>query len=820
MFRIRTRKILGDLWARKMRTLLAATSVFIGVFGVVSLSSAGEILVRQLEKDLQQDRLAMIRSSVVLKRDTAVENAAVLDTLRAQPGVTAVEARAIYPVYWHLAGEDRFREGTVAAHSEPFDQSQLEPPRLIEGRFPVYTGGQDAIEVGAERRTADAYGLKVGDQIVLRSLSDVQQDTVKTVTGTVVGIIFQPYDYNSNGVNASLVSPDKLVFADYQDAQRVSGSRGYSAILARFTTFAEAEAQQTAFTSAIASTGYIPVFTNVENPAKNSAIESTRSTNNLLVVLALAALIVSGFLIVNVVNAIVAEQRRQIGLLKALGADGRDSFHIYAGIAFSYGVLGVVPGVALGLPAGFVFAQGLARQSQTIIENFAVSPIGLALGIILGLGVPVAAAVVPVLRGIRVGILEAMTDFGIDANFGSSRLDRLIGNLPLPITLRQTVRNAYQKRFRLALTGITLTLASAAFMGVFAVFSGLTTIVNDAFDSIGYQIVMRPNEAQDFDTIKTLIENNASGIGSIDPSTSLAVDVEGFTPPPVQVGPPGLYAEGYNTANPNILKLDLISGDAWTNDPNHSGVVLSASIADATGKAVGDSIGVTVSGNTRSFEIIGVAQSTTDVVWMNWAQLSTFGGLVSADGKPYPNAIDITLAEKNPSARKVDDAISAINEIMLANGISAGYNNQVALAKLITTIVAAFGVILSLAALLIAMVGAVGLLTTLSMSVFERQKEIGVMRSVGASSGAIAVQFLVEGLLVGLFAWGVAAPLSYLVSQGLIAVLPFGGTYTIAYPLTALLVGLIGIVALVTVASLLPSLSAARKTVSEILRYQ
>jgi putative ABC transport system permease protein len=104
--------------------------------------------------------------------------------------------------------------------------------------------------------------------------------------------------------------------------------------------------------------------------------------------------------------------------------------------------------------------------------------------------------------------------------------------------------------------------------------------------------------------------------------------------------------------------------------------------------------------------------------------------------------------------------------------------------------------------------------------VFERQKEIGVMRSVGASSGAIAVQFLVEGLLVGLIAWLVGAPLSYLVSQGLIAVLPFGGTYTIAYPLTAPIVGLIGLVALVTIASLLPSLSAARKTVSEILRYQ
>ena len=127
MFRTRTRKILGDIGSRKVRTLLAATSVFIGVFGVVSLSSAGEILVRQLEKDLQQDRLAMIRSSVVLRRDVEVDNAAVLETLRAQEDVTAVEGRAIYPVFWRNEGEENFREASIAAHSEPFAESQLEP---------------------------------------------------------------------------------------------------------------------------------------------------------------------------------------------------------------------------------------------------------------------------------------------------------------------------------------------------------------------------------------------------------------------------------------------------------------------------------------------------------------------------------------------------------------------------------------------------------------------------------------------------------------------------------------------------------------------
>jgi ABC-type antimicrobial peptide transport system permease subunit len=54
----------------------------------------------------------------------------------------------------------------------------------------------------------------------------------------------------------------------------------------------------------------------------------------------------------------------------------------------------------------------------------------------------------------------------------------------------------------------------------------------------------------------------------------------------------------------------------------------------------------------------------------------------------------------------------------------------------------------------------------------------------------------------------------------LIKVLPFGGSYDLSYPLSAPLIGLVGMVALVAVASLLPSLAAARKTVSDILRYQ
>ncbi len=817
MFRTRTRKILSDIWARKIRTLLTAASIFIGVFGVVSLTSAGEILVNQLEKDLQADKLAMIRANVVVNRGVEVDNEQVFTTLREQPGVSIVEGRASFPLFWKLGDEERFREGAIVAHSEPFDQSQLEPNRLIEGRYPDSTGNPDQIEIVIERRMADEFELGVGDTLEMRVLSGAQGAEVKTATGEIVGIVFQPYEYSSLG---NVVDRKTLVLATYPDAQYLAGFRGFNQIYVRFEDFATAEAEKSNFISAISETGYVPTFTAIEDPEKNGQIESTRSTNNLLVILAMAALIVSGFLIVNVINAIVVEQRRQIGLMKSLGASVGDTFYMYIGIAFTYGLLGVIPGVLLGLPAGYVFAQGLAVQSQTIVEEFVVSPLGLVLGIFVGLAIPVLAAIIPVLSGTRVKILEAMTDFGISADFGSSALDRLVGNLPLPVSLRQAVRNAYQKKFRLALTGITLTLAFASFMGIYAVFSSLNALVENAFDSFGYEFAIAPNEGQDLDTLNTLLTENIEGIKSVDPASSLSVEIEGFEPPPTQAGPPGLFAQGVNTANPSLLDLDLEEGEAWTNDPERDGVVITASIAEAINKGAGDTIIMIGAGNRQEYEIIGVANFPTDSLWMNWADLAQFGGLLDENGNPYPNSFAVSLEDEELTARQVDDVITEANDVLVGNGISSRFTNQVEIAELITTIVTGFGIILSLAALLIALVGAVGLLTSLSMSVFERQKEIGVMRSVGAGSGVIVTQFLAEGLIVGVVSWTLSAPLSYLFSKGLVNALPFGGTYELPYPPISLVLGFVGMVVIVTVASLLPSLAAARKTVSDILRYQ
>jgi putative ABC transport system permease protein len=68
--------------------------------------------------------------------------------------------------------------------------------------------------------------------------------------------------------------------------------------------------------------------------------------------------------------------------------------------------------------------------------------------------------------------------------------------------------------------------------------------------------------------------------------------------------------------------------------------------------------------------------------------------------------------------------------------------------------------LLAVMAIVIGAVGGIALSGVLSLNVLERTREIGVMRAIGASSGAIARLFIGEGLILGWLSWAIAVPLS------------------------------------------------------------
>ena len=61
-------------------------------------------------------------------------------------------------------------------------------------------------------------------------------------------------------------------------------------------------------------------------------------------------------------------------------------------------------------------------------------------------------------------------------------------------------------------------------------------------------------------------------------------------------------------------------------------------------------------------------------------------------------------------------------------------------------------------------VGGMGLASTMSVAVLERRREIGVLRAIGASGGAILAMVQLEGLVMALLGWLVSLPLSVPVS--------------------------------------------------------
>jgi putative ABC transport system permease protein len=820
MLKTRGRKIIRDVLSRKGRTILVALSIMIGVFGAVTLISVNDLIIKQIKADINPKEIAMTRLFVTVPTaGTQVDNQAYLATLRSLPGVTRAEGQVLAPLFWEKAGDERYKDGDILAYTEPFGQITLEPMRLVEGEWPQTGQNQIAIE----KRMADEYGLKVGDTIDFRPLGSSTEPS----GWTIKGIVFQPYWIGGEDQN----KPEQRIYASYDDAQQIAGFSGLSAFYLRYIDTATAEAQAENLKQVVAeTTHYIPLGVWLDNPDDYFLIGEVKQVTNVLNILAIVALVVSGFLVTNVINTIVVEQKRQIGVMKSIGATRRDSFVIYAGIALAYGILGTIPGVLLGVVAGSRMAEALAPLAFTLIEGFHVSTAGVIIGVVMGLLVPLLAALIPVFNGTRVSIMDAMTDLGIAGNWGTGRTARLIKGLPLPITARQALSNVIQKKGRLLLTGITLTLAAAAFMGVFAVFSVITSEMNKLYETFNYDLMIIPTEAHDFNQVKDMVVSTG-GVSEVTPGVGFTVKILDLSGTPIEIGTTGseeLQAFGYDVAS-DTFKLTYDAGTGWRDDPTREGVLLTTKAAEALGKTVSDRIVISAGGRTAEYEVIGLISYPFEFALMKWQDLARLAGFVTsdngtpnnfADDTPLPNVFFVKLQQSNLKATEVDGYVDGISSRLVSDGVMAKYVNQAADKEKNAEDMLVFSLIFQLTSVVMAAVGAIGLLATLSMAVFERQKEIGVMRSIGAGSLTIISQFEVEGILIGILSWLVAIPLSYLLAMSLVNALGFGEFIQFRYPIWVIFLGLGGMMAIAFIASLWPSVAAARRTVSDILRYQ
>ena len=300
MFKTRVRKIIGDVLARKGRTFLVSAAIFIGVLGTIALFSLSDIIVGQLREDLKEDELSMYDVFVTVNVGTELDDAAYLNQMSEVEGVTDTMGFIQATGYFNFNVDDPedFDQITINAYTAPYEpRLPITPMRLVEGEYPVDGANQIVIE----QRMADRYDLSVGDEVTLRILSASRDESLNGAIATiemwtVTGIVFHPYS----------IAPNASAYTSVADGKYITGSTGLTGFSARFIDFATAEAQSDTLSELIANdTPYNPVFSQVQDPEQNQLIVSAQTLAGTMSFLALIALIVSGFLVINVTSSIV-----------------------------------------------------------------------------------------------------------------------------------------------------------------------------------------------------------------------------------------------------------------------------------------------------------------------------------------------------------------------------------------------------------------------------------------------------------------------------------------------------------------------------------
>jgi putative ABC transport system permease protein len=124
---------------------------------------------------------------------------------------------------------------------------------------------------------------------------------------------------------------------------------------------------------------------------------------------------------------------------------------------------------------------------------------------------------------------------------------------------------------------------------------------------------------------------------------------------------------------------------------------------------------------------------------------------------------------------------------------------------------------------IIAGVGGLGLMTTMSLNVFERRREMGVMRAMGATPRIVWLMIVAEGVVIGLLSWTIAALLAWPISKALGNLLVrwvIHGGLDFSFESIGLLIWMLVSIGLSALASFLPAWKASRATVREALAYE
>lgn len=847
---------------RRLRTFLTTLAIIFGVLVIFGMNTIMPAFSQAFSANLlaaagQVDVTITHRTSEAFAPQ-ALEKVAALDGVRAAAGL--IERTVNLPADY-FDGDPSTPDRIAALTLKGLDPTQVTSVRayqVTDGRF---LHADDRAAAVISKSLAEAADVTLGDTL-----------TLPTPTGlvelTIVGLM-----------PVRAMPGNEEVFVTLPQAQAMLEMPGkINVIEANFDSLKEARRAEieAALQAALGGDFQLQALA-----SGAELLTNLRTGQVILNVLAVLALLMGGFIIFNTFRTIVAERKRDIGMLRAVGASRRSILGLILVEGLVQGIIGTAAGILFGYILGaFVLKlmSGMMSQFLNVKIGAPVVSAGLvALAILMGVGITVSAGLIPALRAARITPLEAlrpsvgeisikrMAGFGFWSGAAMMALSlaalfqkdiSLIGpgfvlfTLGLVLTapaLVNPIANIFARLIALLFArqgtghlaegnisrqpGRAAVTASATMIGL-AILVMAGTLMGSV--SVGFLSILKKSLGSDYLLVPPSVAVWGTNVGA---QPQLAEELRALD------GVEAVSTMRFAAAQVETLPTPKSDGGATPvsvlgitpeNYVKVSGLTFGEGEPEAAYAALEEG---------RNMIVNGVFSSATGKKLGDEVNLLTASGVKSyrivGIGNDYLNAKIATLyiSQANIAADfdRHEDVFLQINLTASADRAAAESAIKQALIpfpqfRLISGVdyynenkrlfdAAFYGMYLML--IFLATPSLIAMLNTLAIGVIERTREIGMLRAVGATRKQVRTIILAEALILASLgtAFGLLSGLylAYLAVQGL-AAFGYPLVYTVSFSGTILAIS-IGLL-FGALAAVIPARQAARMNVVEALRYE
>ncbi len=792
----RWKKVISDLFGNPTRSFLVIVSIFIGVFAVGVVTNSQAIITREVSNTYIAANPA--HASLTLSDQDSFTSDLLL-TVRQMAEVGDVEARRLYSAQVRTAAND-WRDLRVMGIDD-FNDVRIDKFLPQEGAT-----RPGAKEVLLERSGIQETGLKIGDTLLLERPDGRQREL------RIAGIVYAPTEIPAQFGGT-------LVYVDMRTMEWISGRNDFNQLLFVSAENGDDQAHNEIVAKAVYNkvqkSGRTPPFPFVPIPNKHPLDQFIQGMVSIMGALGVMTVFLSGFLVTNTISALLTQQTRQIGIMKAIGAQRAQIMQMYLVLVLSFGILALL----LAYPASQwftrFFVDGTAATLNFELQDYSIPAQIILLQVAISLLTPVFAALLPILNGTGITIREALGSEGGAGTYGKGLLDRLIQSvrgLPRPVLL--SLRNTFRRKGRVILTLTTLTLGGAIFIAMLSVRVSLTATLDDLLTALFDYDVQVSLERAYRDTYIITEAERVPGVATAEmwrtgsgrrvlPSSNEGNAITLFAVPP-------------DTA---MMNPKMTEG-RWLLPEDTNAIVMSTGVMqEDTDLRVGDMVTLKIKGRESEWQIVGVMPVIGSTRWA-YTSYASYGRVAREVGTA--STLLIRTTERTGSLqRHVADAVDAH---LSSLGVNVASTQTLAVIR--EQQESFFDVIifaLVAMALLIAVVGGLGLMGTMSLNVMERTREIGVMRAIGASDGAILQIVIIEGLVLGMLSWVLGVLLSFPLSQLIatqVGIILFTFPLSFSFASEGAILWLIISLVVASGASIIPAWRASQMTVRDVLAYE